>query len=225
MGCADNITEGADPLSSDKIVSKTEDTTSPQKIRDENNSTSRSDVIARSAESHSHGKAELAVVFEAGKVTIEFQTPLYNVLGFEQIPNTEAQKDRVSHAETILGQAPKLFTFNDKAACDLTSRAEEIVLFPPEHDNHNSHNHDDEHKHDDKKDNQPATEHNHATAHKDLQLTYEFSCRKPEALSSISVNMFEFFEKLLELDAVYLGPSTQKQVTLTRNNAQLDISQ
>lgn len=130
MGCADNITEGVHPLSSDEIVSEPEDTTSPQKIRDENNSTSRSDVIARSAESHSHGKAELAVVLEAGKVTIEFQTPLYNVLGFEQAPNTEAQKDRVSHAEIILGQAPKLFTFNDKALATSLLGPKILSCFP-----------------------------------------------------------------------------------------------
>ena len=46
----------------------------------------------RSAESHTHGDASLAMVLERTVFTVELDTPLYNLLGFEHEADTAAQK-------------------------------------------------------------------------------------------------------------------------------------
>ena len=168
----------------------------------------------RSADSHTHGDAELAVVLENGVVTIELDTPLYNILGFEHAPETEAQKTAVETAEAQLGRAEALFTFNAKADCAVKSAAKDVHLF--EHDDHSDH--DDHDDHDEHKGHDED-------AHKDVILQYEFACKNSNALSNVSVNLFELFGELSEIDATYLGPTTQRQVKLTAANSQMDISQ
>ena len=172
----------------------------------------------RSAESHTHGDAELAVVLEGNVVTIELDTPLYNLLGFEHAPKTEVQKTTASRAEKNLGQGEGFFIFNQGAGCELISNTQDIHLFEhesreDEHDNH----HDEEHHEEDSED-----AHDEET-HKDVILQYEFQCQEPSSLSNVSVNLFEFFSELSEIDVTYLGPSTQRQVKMTQDNSQMDM--
>jgi len=164
-----------------------------------------SQTVTRTADAHSHGDAELAVVLDGDLIVIEFTTPLYNVLGFEHRPETETQKVAVSQAASQLSQGPELFRFSAPAKCREIARPENIRLFsetPDAHDHDNHHNDD---------------------SHKDVLLRYEFSCEEIESLSKIDVKLFEFFEKLSELEVTYLGPSTQKQVVLKPLQTQLDI--
>jgi len=179
----------------------------------------------RSAESHTHGDAELAVVLEGNVVTIELDTPLYNLLGFEHAPKTEAQKTTASRAEKNLGQGKGLFSFNQGAGCELISNIQDIHLFEHESREDEHDDHDDEH--DDHHDEDHHEEHSEDAhddeTHKDVILQYEFQCQKPSSLSNVSVNLFEFFSELSEIDVTYLGPSTQRQVKMTQDNSQMDM--
>jgi len=175
----------------------------------------------RSAEAHIHGDAELAVVVDADVVTIELETPLYNLLGFEHHPKTAAQKAKVEMAEGQLQRGEELFVFNAEAKCNLISDSMTLELFDEEHeddehhDEHDEHDeHDDDEHHDEQED-----------SHKDVLLQYQYRCTKPSSLENVSVNLFEFFEDMSDIDVTYLGPSTQKQVSLTRKNTQMDLSQ
>ena len=58
--------------------------------------------LVRSAQSHTHGDASLAMVLENAVITVELDTPLYNLLGFEHAAETAAQKAAVEKAETCL---------------------------------------------------------------------------------------------------------------------------
>jgi len=176
-------------------------------IRDDINHTSRS------ADSHTHGDAQLAIVLENGAITIELDSPLYNILGFEHAPETDAQKATLSQVEKQLGGGNELFTFNSGADCKPFSETHKVTLF-------NDDDHDDDHT--DEKHHE--TEHDESS-HKDVLLSYEFRCESPTSLSNISVNLFEFFNELSEVDVTYLGPSSQKQVTLTPKNSKVEITQ
>ena len=171
----------------------------------------------RSAEAHIHGDAELAVVVDADVVTIELETPLYNLLGFEHHPKTAAQKAKVEMAEGQLQKGEELFVFNAEAKCNLISDSMTLELFDEEHedDEHDEHDeHDDDEHHDEQED-----------SHKDVLLQYQYRCTKPSSLENVSVNLFEFFEDMSDIDVTYLGPSTQKHVNMTRKNMQMDLSQ
>lgn len=175
--------------------------------------------VTRSAKSHSHGNAELAIVLENTLVTIELETPLYNILGFEHAPRTDIQKVNVRQAEKQLKDGGELFTFNPEAKCEIKPTNQNINLFDTVSHNHQK-DHDIGHSnHDDHNDHE---EESHAQ-HKDMLLRYEFLCQSPSSLSNVSINLFEFFDKLTEIHTTYLGPSLQKQVTLTRKTAEMDI--
>ena len=170
--------------------------------------------VTRSANAHSHGDAELAIVLEGAMITVELETPLYNLLGFEHHPETAAQKAKVEMAEDQLQKGEALFVFNANAKCNLISESKAVHLFDEDHhdDEHDEH---DEHEHHDEQED----------SHKDVLLQYQYRCTKPSSLENVSVNLFEFFEDMSDIDVTYLGPSTQKQVSLTRKNTQMDLSQ
>jgi len=60
--------------------------TPDDKTTDDNHST------IRSAESHVHGGAKLAIVSEGNNVTIEFETPIYNLLGLNVLSKPQLLK-------------------------------------------------------------------------------------------------------------------------------------
>ena len=189
------------------------DTAHPQENTQDNPAT-----LSRSADSHTHGDAQLAIVLEAGMITIELDSPIYNILGFEHAPETDAQKASLKQAEYQLGRGGDFFIINREAACKIIPMRQKIDLFETHHDEENHYDdHSDDHGHD-------AHENDDGSdSHKNILLQYEFSCKSPSSVSNINVNLFEFFDKLTEIETTYLGPSTQTQVTLTRKNSKMDI--
>ena len=178
-------------------------------------------VETRFAESHAHGDASLAIVLDKSKVTVEFDTPLYNLLGFEHVAETAAQKAAVTKAETVLSKGAPLFVFNSAAKCSILDETKSVDLdlnSSEEADGHHEDDHDDEH-HDDDHDEGEDDE-----THKDLIVQYEFKCESPNALKNVTVNLFEHFENLTEVDLVYLGPNTQKQAELSATKRRMELT-
>ena len=234
-GCSDNHEHGSphsQPHSDDHVLAQNGEAISERIIASKEKET-RTKKSSRSADAHTHGDAELAVVIEKGSVTIELDTPLYNILGFEHAPETQAQKAAVLQAELQLTRSSDLFEFNSKANCKNLSQDQNISLFDKaeadEHSDHDDEGHDEENHHEDHDDEEGQDAHHqdeshNDEAHNDVLLTYEFKCEHPLKLSHLNVNLFEFFEELSEVDVTFLGPATQKQVTLTRTQRQLDIT-
>jgi len=167
----------------------------------------------RSAESHTHGDASLAVVVEGSKVIVELETPLYNLVGFEHAAETEKQKAAVIKAESVLSGGAPLFMFNVEAGCDAPDISGSVKL-----DIDHDHTKNDTHNEGDIEDNHDPD------AHKDVVLQYEYICSSPKALKNVTVMLFEYFENLTELDLVYLAPNTQKQGDLSAAKPRMDLT-
>jgi len=213
--------------SESEITQHTEHKSDTYKSKPKAHSTDDSKPQARSADAHSHGDAELAIVLEDGVVTIELDSPIHNILGFEHAPETEAQKAALKQAELQLERGEALFTFNDKAKCTTLSDNMHVSLFDSAEDEHGHHDddHHDDAEHKDAKSHDESTDDDHGEdTHKDVLLTYEFKCQSPAMLTNVNINLFEFFKELSEVDVTFLGPATQKQVTLNRNKTQMDIA-
>lgn len=178
-------------------------------VHEEKTSEKNSAPAKRSADSHTHGDAELAIVLEGDVVTVELESPLYNLVGFEHHPETADQKAKVKSTEEQLQKGEALFVFNAEAKCKLTSDSVSVELFGEDHDEDNHDDHEDD---------------DHDETHKDALLQYQFSCANATSLSNVSVNLFEFFEEMSDVDVTYLGPSTQKQVSMTRSNTEMKLS-
>ncbi|MEL7232424.1 MAG: DUF2796 domain-containing protein [Pseudomonadota bacterium] len=83
----------------------------------------------RSLEAHVHGAAKLALVLDGDRVTAELETPLYNVLGFEAEPQSEAERLQVEAANLALSNPASLMVFTGQAGCTALPLAEPVSLF------------------------------------------------------------------------------------------------
>jgi len=176
----------------------------------------------RSAESHSHGDASLAIVLEGSTMTVELDTPIYNLLGFEHIAETAKQKIAVQKAELVLSNSGSLFVFNSHAECKLSGETIRVELGldgHEDHDDHEDHEDDQEEDHDEHEEDDA-----HDKTHKDVTIRYNYKCSNPQSLKSVRVNLFEHFENLTKLDLVYLGPNTQKQVELSATKTSMILT-
>lgn len=151
---------------------------------------------------------------------IEFETPIYNLTGFEYHPETNAEKQTVISAQNILSRPQTLIRFNADAKCTFDPVTADIALFDgehAEHDNeHDHHDHHDDHGED-------ASDEAHI-GHNDIILTYHVTCEAPEKLKTITVNFFSKFLNLTDLDLVYLGPSVQRSFELSNTTTRVDIA-
>ena len=168
----------------------------------------------RSAQSHIHGGATLSIVSENKIILIEFESPLYNLLGFEHPPQTKAEKTLTKEVEATLAQPQNLISFNKSAKCTFVLADQKIELF-----NHKTRHdeHDDEHGHD------KHDEEEDSDSHNDVILSYSLTCEAIEKLKTVNVKFFETFSNLTDLDLVYLGPSQQMSVELTPSRTTAEL--
>ena len=187
-----------------------------------------SDAMIRQADSHVHGGAELALALDGRVVSVELETPLFNLLGFEHAPETESQRTDVIRAETSLSSPGTLFSFNSEAGCQAQA-VSDVVLFDTEdhdHDHDDGHDHNEEHHDDDEDGHDHDDENEHAdhSDHKEAVLTYAFECSSPERLTRFSTTLFEVFMNMDEIDIVYLGPQVQLSDELTTRKTSVSLT-
>jgi len=151
----------------------------------------------RSADSHVHGGASLSVATEKNSIFMEFETPLFNLLGFEYEPRSSDERARVQDVETQLATPEDLFRFNKAAKCTFNQPRHKPVLFEP-----NSEDHD----------------------HKDVLLRYSLNCKAIEKLKNIEVLFFKNFSHLTEMELVYLGPKLQMRTELSPSKLSADLT-
>jgi hypothetical protein len=126
---------------------------------------------------HVHGVAELDVAIEAGRITLQLETPLDSLLGFEREPRGVAETRRAETAVAALKAAGALFRFTPSAGCavasvDLSSAA--LKLGSPD----------------------PVEQH---AGHADLDATYVFNCVDVAKATEVDVGLFDAFIRLQSL--------------------------
>lgn len=189
------------------------------------------------APAHEHGVAELKVSVDARTVLIEFETPLDNVVGFEQAPNTAAQKESLRQAEALLRRGESLYALPPAALCRLHEVQLEMPFSASEttHDEHHHHDHGSDHDHQahhahhaHEAEHAHHAHHAHAHAHAqheeghvDVYAVYEFECEQPEHLNGVNVSLFEHFQRLQLLRAKHATAAGQGAVDLTRERVNM----
>ena len=128
---------------------------------------------------HAHGAAELDIVIEATQVTVQLQTPLDALLGFERAPRTDAEKKSAKQAVAALKAADSLFMFTPAALCkstsvELSSAALGLGLGQAD----------------------PSEAHGD---HADLDGTYVFQCASTARLAEVDVALFGAFARLQKI--------------------------
>jgi Protein of unknown function (DUF2796) len=144
---------------------------------------------------HEHGAIKLDVSIEGNTLTIAMEAPLDNLLGFERVPRTDAERKLASDVLTRLRGPDKgtpLFATDAAAQCTL-SKAE--VLAPVL---------------------EPSAKPGSKDEHADLDARYEFTCAKPDDLRTLDLGLFDAYKSTRRIDVQVAGPKGQAKVTLKR---------
>lgn len=142
-------------------------------------------LLAQAAgKAHVHGIAKLDVAVEATKITLQLESPLDNLLGFERAPRTDAERRQADALVARLKAADAMFRIDPAAQCmlakvDLASSA--LGLGQPD----------------------PSEE-----GHADIDGTFEFDCVDAAKAAFIDVGLFEF-KRMQRLEVQVAGPKGQ----------------
>ena len=147
---------------------------------------------------HVHGSAALNIALDNNMLFIEFDSPAFNLVGFEHEPVNEAQKSALRHVKQALDSAELLFRFVP-TGCRLEKSDIEVPYLTEHHQHQHSHQHE----------------------HADVQANYIFQCDQAENLKAISVNLFTHFPGIQEIRAQWIIQHRQGVALLTADNPSL----
>ncbi|MDZ7590084.1 MAG: DUF2796 domain-containing protein [Rubrivivax sp.] len=149
---------------------------------------------ALAAKAHQHGTARLDIAVDAGRVSIVFDTPLDNLLGFERAPRTDAERQQAEAAVAVLRNAGRLFRIDPAAGCTL-AKVELASAALKLGDGGGA----------------PAQD-----GHADLEGRFDFDCKQGGRAAQVEVGLFDAFKGLQRLELQVVTPKGQMKATLVR---------
>ncbi|WP_462401766.1 DUF2796 domain-containing protein [Pseudomonas sp. Marseille-QA0332] len=153
---------------------------------------------------HEHGVAQLNVVLDGKNLKLELESPAMNLVGFEHLASSDADKAKVAAVRQQLVQPTKLFGLSQAAGCSETAQELESPLFADQPAPEHKHEHEHEHAHE--------SEHQHSDIHAHYQLT----CTAPGKLAGIDLTpLFQAFPATRTINVQLIGPNGQKGVEST----------
>ena len=167
----------------------------------------------RTMDSHQHGLAELRLLLEEQRIEIEFESPAFNLVGFEHKASNPEEKSLVRNVEAILASPAPLMSLKG-GACSLGSSqvdVSSIIGGDDEHDHEAKHEHQDKHEH----------AYEDKTSHADISASYSFSCDNLRGLKYVEVNFFDIFSGLESIKGVWVSETSQGAAQLTDSNRRL----
>ncbi|MGX1084175.1 DUF2796 domain-containing protein [Pseudomonas sp. AP3_22 TE3818] len=157
---------------------------------------------------HEHGVGRLNAALDGKTLALELQSPAMNLVGFEHVATSDADKAKVAAARALLEQPLALFNLPKAAGCVVENQELESPLFGDTPDA------DDDHDEDAK--DEPHHDHSEIHAH------YQFTCATPDALKTLDLaNMFNAFPATQKIQVQLIGPSGQQGVDVTAKAAAL----
>ena len=157
---------------------------------------------------HEHGVGRLNAALDGKTLALELQSPAMNLVGFEHVATSDADKAKVAAARALLEQPLSLFNLPKAAGCVVENQELGSPLFGDTPDADDDHDEDakDEHHHD----------------HSEIHAHYQFTCATPDALKTLDLaNIFNAFPATQKIQVQLIGPSGQQGVDVTAKAAAL----
>lgn len=169
---------------------------------------------------HVHGIANMDVVVEGNTLSVDFHSPLANLVHFEHAPKTDEERAAVKNMVTALRNANAMFVVPEAAQCaiqtvKLASEGLKPELLGEKATTATQHHHHDDHEKD--------HAHDHDHAHMDLDAEYQFNCNKPENLTMIDVKLINSFPATERINVQAVTPQRQMATTLTQSAIRLQL--
>ena len=151
---------------------------------------------------HQHGHADLAIAWSGTDMSIELQTPAYNILGFEYVPSTAAEKELLARSITTL-ETEALMVLTPEADCAIVFANVETDLIERWHDVDGAHEEE-------------------GKGHSEFEASYTLQCKKPEKLIAIDASrLFEAFPNFVAIQVQWISDRQQSAKTLTAEDSVL----
>jgi hypothetical protein len=161
---------------------------------------------------HEHGVGRLNAALDGKTLELELESPAMNLVGFEHVATSDADKAKVAASRAQLEQPLALFNLPKAAGCVVENQELESPLFGDKPDA------DDDHDEDAK--DEDGHEHHHD--HSEIHAHYQFTCATPAALKSLDLaNIFTRFPATQKIQVQLIGPSGQQGVEVTAKSAAL----
>jgi hypothetical protein len=159
---------------------------------------------------HEHGVGRLNAALDGQTLELELESPAMNLVGFEHVATSDADKAKVAAAKTKLENPLVLFNLPKAAGCKVATQELESPLFGDKPDADDDHDEADKDGH----------EHHHD--HSEIHAHYQFSCSAPGALKTLDLaNLFNTFPATQKIQVQLISPSGQQGVEVTSKAAAL----
>jgi len=166
-------------------------------------------------EAHVHGVSELMIVAEGSELEIQFKSPAMNLVGFEHKAKSSKDIATVEKAASTLRQHDALFLMSDTNCKQMNTSVDLSKIIDADH-------HDNDHK-DNSKDDEHESHAEHDGNHSEIMVTYHYHCQESSSLPSITVNLFEFFTGIEEINTMWVNQTGQGAITLRHNNRIINL--
>lgn len=151
---------------------------------------------------HTHGLANIAMVFEGKQIDFSFSAPAESIVGFEHKATNAEEKQKVEGARKILSSAKNISNLTD--SCQVVSQNIDTEQLLPE-----AHDHDHEHDSESK--------------HAEVEFNYRFECDDISDIDTISIELFNHFPRLERIRTVWLTNTAQGMRELTSQYHTLNL--
>ncbi|WP_285424334.1 DUF2796 domain-containing protein [Pseudomonas sp. efr-133-TYG-103a] len=149
---------------------------------------------------HVHGVARLDMALDGRTLELELDTPAMNIVGFEHVATTDADKMKLALARETLLKPHGLFSIPEAAGCTVVKQQLNSPLFGDK---------DDEHDHGD------GDDHDHAEIHGHYQLT----CNVPNVLNKLDLTqLFKSFPATQTVQVQLVTPKRQMGAEVRPSN-------
>lgn len=170
-----------------------------------------------SLEAHVHGKASINLVLDDQSLFIEFESPAYNLVGFEHEPKDQIQQKEVQDTLSLLSRPRKVFGFSAQAGCLVESVSvtttmagvgKNTVGYEEEHHEGEHHDHSD-------------GDSTNKESHSEFKANYLMTCSEPEKLRTIEFKLFKEFLGLKSVQVQWINGEGQGYIELNAESSKL----
>ena len=150
----------------------------------------------REVGAHVHGAASMSVVLENTQLNITMSIPGMDAVGFEHPATSADEQAALNQTLRYLQNPDALFPLPKSAECQLVNGVVETALLD-----------------------KTAS----VGAHADMDIDYQWTCKHPEYLKQLSVQLFSFILHLQKIQASWISQNKQGAAELTKENTELSF--
>lgn len=160
------------------------------------------------AGAHEHGASKIDIVIEDDHVELNLEGALSNFLSFEYAPKSDQDLKEVALLNQKFQHVGDLFELTETADCSVKTIALGSDVITAEHLSVNLAD--------------LAVGYKPNETHGNLLAKIVWQCNKPNALSSLKINLFEYFPNMEHITVQMLTPKGQKSAELSESMTKIE---